>query len=145
MTAPVLEGEPEYLMWSHIERIRKCVQHNMERKQKAADAEIARNQRAEVLMAENITEDSVQNAFQAYEQACAKIPDSLWQEAREAVAFEAVPESPGLFDRETMRFYRDSMERVYETAAKLMPDPIDFDQHEQTKEEDNEFYMGRTR
>lgn len=143
--APVLEGNPEYRMRSHIERIRKYAKHNMERKQKAADAEFARNKRAEVLMAENITEDSVQNAFRAYEQACAKIPDSLWQEAQEAVMSGDTPMPFGSLDRASIRFYREAMERVYETAVNLMHVPTDCDQQEPIEKEDNGFYMGRTR
>lgn len=145
MIAPVLDGEPEYRMRSHIERIRRYVKHNMERKQKAADAEIERNQKTEALLAENITEDSVQNAFAVYEQACAEIPSDLRKEAREAVMAGDTPMPFGSLDRKSMRFYSEAMERVYETATEIMPIPSDFDRQEQVDEDDNGFYISRTR
>ena len=145
MTAPCLDGASKNIVISDIERIRRYAKHNMERKKKAADAEIARNKRAEVLLEENITEDSVQNSFQAYEQACVEIPDGLHKEARERVMSGDAPMPVGSLDRESIRFYREAMERAYETADNLMPVPTKCDQQDQTEEEDNGFYMVRTR
>lgn len=145
MIAPILAGEPEHRMRSHIDRIRSCVRHNMERKQKAADAEFDRNKRAEALLSEHITEDSVRNAFEVYERACSEIPEHLRQEARETVMSGDTPMPFGSLDRASIRFYREAMERVYETAVNLMHIPTNCDQQEQIEKEDNGFYMGRTR
>lgn len=51
----------------------------------------------------------------------------------------------GSLDRESMRFYSEAMERVYETATEIMPIPSDFDRQEQVDEDDNGFYISRTR
>ena len=143
MIIPFLAGDRN--IRSHIELIRRSVQHNMERKQKAADAEIARNQKIDVLTAEKITEDSVQDALRAYEQACAAIPNDLRQDAREAVtAFGDSPRPVGEYDSEIMQFYEKSMDRVHKAAVKTMPIPSDFDRQEQVDKNDNGFYRGRT-
>ena len=145
MTAPCLDGASKDIVMSDIERIRRYAKHNMERKQKAADAEIARNKRAKVLLEENITEDSVQNSFQAYEQACVEIPDGLHKEARERVMSGDAPMPVGSLDRESIRFYREAMERTYETAVETMPVSSDFEQQKQVDEDDNGFYISRVR
>ena len=87
----------------------------------------------------------MQNAFRAYEQACAKIPDSLRQDAQEAVMSGDTPMPFGSLDRASIRFYREAMERVYETAVNLMHVPTDCDQQEPIEKEDYGFYMGLTR
>ena len=143
MISPFLAGDRN--IRSNIELIRRSVQHNIERKQKAADAEIARNQKIDVLTGEKITEDSVQDAFRAYEQACAAIPNDLRQDAREAVtAFGDSPRPVGEYDSEIMQFYEKSMDRVHKAAVKTMPIPSDFDRQEQVDKNDNGFYRGRT-
>ena len=143
MIKPFLAGDRD--IRSHIDQIRRSVQHNMERKQKAADAEIARNQKIDVLTAEKITEDSVQDALRAYEQACAAIPNDLRQDAREAVtALGDSPRPVGEYDSEIMQFYEKSMDRVHKAAVKTMPIPSDFDRQEQVDKNDNGFYRGRT-
>ena len=143
MIKPFLAGDRD--IRSHIDQIRRSVQHNMERKQKAADAEIARNQKIDVLTAEKITEDSVQDALRAYEQACAAIPNDLRQDAREAVtALGDSPRPVGEYDSEIMQFYEKSMDRVHKAAVKAMPIPSDFDRQEQLDKNDNGFYRGRT-
>ena len=143
MIIPFLAGDRN--IRSHIELIRRSVQHNMERKQKAADAEIARNQKIDVLTGEKITEDSVQDAFRTYEQACAAIPNDLRQDAREAITiFGDSPRPIGEYNSEIMQFYEKSMDRVHKAAVKTMPIPSDFDRQEQVDKNDNGFYRGRT-
>ncbi len=143
MISPFLAGDRN--IRSHIELIRRSVQHNMELKQKEADAEISRNQKIGVLTEEKITEDSVQDAFRAYEQACATIPNDLRQDAREAITiFGDSPRPVGEYDSEIMQFYEKSMDRVHKAAVKTMPIPSDFDRQEQVDKNDNGFYRGRT-
>ena len=149
MIIPFLAGDRN--IRSHIELIRRSVQHNMERKQKEADAEIARNHKIDVLTGEKITEDSVQDAFRTYEQACAAIPNDLRQDAREAITiFGDSPRPIGEYASEVIKFYEKSMDRVHKTAVKTMPIPSDFDnqkqddKQEQVAKNDNRFYRGRT-
>ncbi len=146
MTFPFIASDSRGTVMRNIDLLRKYVKHNMDRKQKAADAEIEKNEKIQALAAENLTEDSVKNSFRAYMRACSEMPENLRQKARKAVCCIKIPDPLGKFrDSKISRFYDMAMKRIYETAEKYMPVPSDLKHKEQGNDNSRGFSQGRSR
>ena len=146
MAFPFIASDSRGTVMRNLDLLQKYVKHNMDKKQKAADAEIEKNEKIQALAAENLTEDSVKNSFRAYMRACSEMPKNLRQKAREAVCCGKIPDPLGKFrDSKISRFYDMAMKRIYETAEKYMPVPSDLKHMEQNDDNKINYRGGRTR
>ena len=144
MTFPFIASDSRGTMMRNLDLLRKYVKHNMDKKQKAADAEIEKNKKIEALTAENLTKKDINKTFIEYSRACKEMPEDLRTKARKAIYCGKIPDPIGKFkDSKFISFCNKALNHIYETAVKLMPVPSDLKQQEHN--DDNYYRGGRIR
>lgn len=144
MTFPFIASDSRGTVMRNLDLLRKYVKHNMDKKQKAADAEIEKNKKIEALTAENLTKKDINKTFIEYSRACKEMPEDLRTKARKAIYCGKIPDPIGKFkDSKFISFCNKALNHIYETAVKLMPVPSDLKQQEHN--DDNYYRGGRIR
>ena len=144
MTFPFIASDSRGTVMRNLDLLRKYVKHNMDKKQKAADAEIEKNKKIEALTAENLTKKDINKTFIEYSRACKEMPEDLRTKARKAIYCGKIPDPIGKFkDGKFISFCNKALNHIYETAVKLMPLPSDLKQQEHN--DDNYYRGGRIR
>ncbi len=144
MTFPFIASDSRGTVMRNLDLLQKYVKHNMDKKQKAADAEIEKNKKIEALTAENLTKKDINKTFIEYSRACKEMPEDLRTKARKAIYCGKIPDPIGKFkDSKFISFCNKALNHIYETAVKLMPVPSDLKQQEHN--DDNYYRGGRIR
>ncbi|WP_303790386.1 MobA/MobL family protein, partial [Ruminococcus flavefaciens] len=144
MTFPFIASDTRGTVMRNLDLLRKYVKHNMDKKQKAADAEIEKNKKIEALTAENLTKKDINKTFIEYSRACKEMPEDLRTKSRKAIYCGKIPDPIGKFkDSKFISFCNKALNYIYETAVKLMPVPSDLKQQEHN--DDNYYRGGRIR
>ena len=144
MTFPFIASDTRGTVMRNLDLLQKYVKHNMDKKQKAADAEIEINKKIEALTAENLTKKDINKTFIEYSRACKEMPEDLRTKARKAIYCGKIPDPIGKFkDSKFISFCNKALNYIYETAVKLMPVPSDLKQQEHN--DDNYYRGGRIR
>ncbi len=144
MTFPFIASDSRGTVMRNLDLLRKYVKHNMDKKQKAADAEIEKNKKIEALTAENLTKKDINKTFIEYSRACKEMPENLRTKSRKAIYCGKIPDPIGKFkDSKFINFCNKALNYIYETAVKLMPVPSDLKQQEHN--DDNYYRRGRIR
>ena len=144
MTFPFIASDTRGTVMRNLDLLQKYVKHNMDKKQKAADAEIEKNKKIEALTAENLTKKDINKTFIEYSRACKEMPEDLRTKSRKAIYCGKIPDPIGKFkDSKFISFCNKALNYIYETAVKLMPVPSDLKQQEHN--DDNYYRGGRIR
>ena len=144
MTFPFIASDTRGTVMRNLDLLQKYVKHNMDKKQKAADAEIEKNKIIEALTAENLTKKDINKTFIEYSRACKEMPEDLRTKSRKAIYCGKIPDPIGKFkDSKFISFCNKALNHIYETAVKLMPVPSDLRQQEHN--DDNYYRGGRIR
>ncbi|MBQ4219654.1 MAG: MobA/MobL family protein [Butyrivibrio sp.] len=144
MTFPFIASDTRGTVMRNLDLLQKYVKHNMDKKQKAADAEIEKNKIIEALTAENLTKKDINKTFIEYSRACKEMPEDLRTKSRKAIYCGKIPDPIGKFkDSKFISFCNKALNYIYETAVKLMPVPSDLKQQEHN--DDNYYRGGRIR
>ena len=131
---------------NNVDTLRKYVKNNMDKKQKAADDEIEKNNKIEKLTAEGFTEESAKEKIVEFIKACAKMPNELKQKARNAIYRNKIPNPLGKFlDSKIVRFCNNTMEKINMVVEKYMPEQSDLNNQERNDDNNRRYRGGRTR
>ena len=146
MVFPFIASDSKGTVMKNLDLLRKYVKHNMDKKQKAADDEIERNNKIEELSAENFTEDSAKEKIMEFIKACAKMPKNLKQKARNAIYSNKIPDPLGKFwDSKINSFCNKAVKKIYTAAEKYLTVPYDLNQQKQNDDNNRNYRGGRTR
>ena len=146
MTFPFIVSDSRGTVMRNLDLLRKYVKHNMDKKQKAADAEIEKNKKIEALAAENLTKKDINKTFIEYSRACKEMPEDLRTKSRKAIYCGKIPDPIGKFkDGKFISFCNKALNHIYETAVKLMPVPSDLKQQEHNDDNYRNYREGHTR
>ena len=146
MTFPFIASDSRGTVMRNLDLLRKYVKHNMDKKQKAADAEIEKNKKIEALAAENLTKKDINKTFIEYSRACKEMPEDLRTKSRKAIYCGKIPDPIGKFkDGKFISFCNKALNHIYETAVKLMPVPSDLKQQEHNDDNYRNYRGGHTR
>lgn len=146
MTFPFIVSDSRGTVMRNLDLLRKYVKHNMDKKQKAADAEIEKNKKIEALAAENLTKKDINKTFIEYSRACKEMPEDLRTKSRKAIYCGKIPDPIGKFkDGKFISFCNKALNHIYETAVKLMPVPSDLKQQEHNDDNYRNYRGGHTR
>ena len=146
MTFPFIVSDSRGTVMRNLDLLRKYVKHNMDKKQKAADAEIEKNKKIEALAAENLTKKDINKTFIEYSRACKEMPEDLRTKSRKAIYCGKIPDPIGKFkDGKFISFCNKALNHIYETAVKRMPVPSDSKQQEHNDDNYRNYREGHTR
>ena len=130
----------------NLDSLRKYVKRNMDKKQKAADDEIEKNEKIEELTAKGFTEDSAKEKIMEFIKACANMPKELKQKARNANYSNKIPNPLGRFlDGKIVRFCNNTIEKINIVVDKYMPEQSDLNQQARNDDNNRNYRGGRTR
>ena len=146
MVFPCIASYSRGTVMNNVDTLRKYVKNNMDKKQKAADDEIEKNNKIEKLTAEGFTEESAKEKIVEFIKACAKMPNELKQKARNAIYRNKIPNPLGKFlDSKIVRFCNNTMEKINMVVEKYMPEQSDLNNQERNDDNNRRYRGGRTR
>ena len=146
MVFPCIASYSRGTVMNNVDTLRKYVKRNMDKKQKAADDEIEKNEKIEELTAKGFTEDSAKEKIIEFIKACANMPKELKQKARNANYSNKIPNPLGRFlDGKIARFCNNTIEKINIVVDKYMPEQSDLNQQARNDDNNRSHGGGRTR
>ena len=146
MVFPCIASYSRGTVMNNVDTLRKYVKNNMDKKQKAADDEIEKNNKIEKLTAEGFTEESAKEKIVEFIKACAKMPNELKQKARNAIYRNKIPNPLGKFlDSKIVRFCNNTMEKINMVVEKYMPEQSELNNQGRNDNNNRNYRGGRTR
>ena len=118
----------------------------MDKKQKAADDEIEKNNKIEELTAKGFTEERAKEKIMEFLKACANMPKDLRQKARNAIYRNKIPNPLGKFwDSKINSFCNKAVKKIYTAAEKYLTEQSDLKQKEKGDDNSRGYSRGRSR
>ena len=146
MVFPFIASYSRVRVMENLDSLRKYVKRNMDKKQKAADDEIEKNNKIEELTAKGFTKESATEKIMEFIKACANMPDELKQKARNAYYRNKIPNPLGKFlDGKIIRFCNNTIEKNNIVVEKYMPEQSDLNQQARKDDNNSNYRGGRTR
>ena len=146
MVFPFIASYSRVRVMENLDSLRKYVKRNMDKKQKAADDEIEKNNKIEELTAKGFTKESAKEKIMEFIKACANMPDELKQKARNAYYRNKIPNPLGKFlDGKIIRFCNNTIEKNNIVVDKYMPEQSDLNQQARNDDNNSNYRGGRTR
>jgi len=146
MVFPFIASYSRVRVMENLDSLRKYVKRNMDKKQKAADDEIEKNNKIEELTAKGFTKESAKEKIMEFIKACANMPDELKQKARNAYYRNKIPNPLGKFlDGKIIRFCNNTIEKNNIVVEKYMPEQSDLNQQARKDDNNSNYRGGRTR
>ena len=146
MVFPFIASYSRVRVMENLDSLRKYVKRNMDKKQKAADDEIEKNNKIEELTAKGFTEESAKEKIMEFIKACANMPEELKQKARNANYSNKIPNPLGRFlDGKIVRFCNNTIEKINIVVDKYMPEQSDLNQQARNDDNNRNYRGGRTR
>ena len=146
MFFPCIASYSRATVMNNVDTLRKYVKRNIDRKQKAADDEIEKNNKIEELTAEGFTEDSAKEKIMEFIKACTNMPKELKQKARNSIYHNKIPNPLDKFwDSKIERYCNKTMEKINMVVEKYMPDPSELNHQERNDDNNISYRGGRTR
>ena len=146
MVFPFIASYSRVRVMENLDSLRKYVKRNMDKKQKAADDEIEKNNKIEELTAKGFTEESAKEKIMEFIKVCANMPEELKQKARNAYYRNKIPNPLGKFmDSKIVRFCNNTIEKNNIVVDKYMPEQSNLNQQARNDDNNSNYRGGRTR
>ena len=146
MAFPFIASDSKGTVMRNLDMLRKYVKHNMDKKQKAADDEIEKNNKIEELTAKGFTEERAKEKIMEFLKACANMPKDLRQKARNAIYRNKIPNPLGKFwDSKINSFCNKAVKKIYTAAEKYLTEQSDLKQKEKGDDNSRGYSRGRSR